>query len=164
MILYYSENSIMSTTSPSYLGRQPASPKASRVASASSRKADTRCERLLRSALWRCGLRFRKNVVSLPGKPDVVFVGPRVVVFCDGDFWHGRNWEKRISKLRQGANADYWIAKISSNMERDRAHTQQLTNSGWKVLRFWEKDILANPENIAAQIAYVVRYCLRPQD
>lgn len=146
----------MSTTSPSYKGRQPASHKASRLASASSRKGDTRCERLLRSALWHRGLRFRKNVTALSGKPDVVFVGARVVVFCDGDFWHGRNWEERVVKLSRGANADYWIAKISRNMERDRAYTRQLTDSGWKVLRFWEKDVLRDPDGIAAQIALVV--------
>ena len=143
-------------TLPSYKGRRPASQRASRMASASSRKSDTSCERLLRSALWRRGLRFRKNVDSLAGKPDVVFPSARVAVFCDGDFWHGRDWEKRIAKLEQGTNADYWIAKISRNMERDRAYTLRLTDEGWKVLRFWERDILRDPNGIAAQIACAI--------
>jgi len=127
------------------------------MAAASSRKEDTRCERLLRGALWRLGLRYRKNVASLAGKPDVVFARAQVAVFCDGDFWHGRNWEMRVTKLKQGTNAEYWVEKIARNMERDRANSRQLTDNGWKVLRFWESDILRDPEGIAAQIAYVVR-------
>jgi DNA mismatch endonuclease, patch repair protein len=153
----------MSTALPSYKGKQPASQKASRMASASSRKEDTRCERLLRNALWRLGLRFRKNIASLAGKPDVVFVRARVAVFCDGDFWHGRNWEARVTKLQQGTNAEYWVAKIARNMERDKANTCQLRDNGWEVLRFWERDILRDAESIAAQIAYVVRQRLESQ-
>ena len=134
------------------------------MASASSRKSDTSCERLLRCALWRCGLRFRKNVSSLIGKPDVVFPGARVVVFCDGDFWHGRDWDKRVAKLAQGTNADYWTAKIARNIERDRIYTQQLTEEGWKVLRFWEQDILRDPDGVAAQIACEIHRRLASRD
>lgn len=92
-------------SSPSYVGLRPASEQASKAARGSSRKTDTRCEVLLRSALFRAGFRFRKNVATLPGKPDIVFPGPKVAVFCDGDFWHGRDWERRKQKLATGTNA-----------------------------------------------------------
>jgi DNA mismatch endonuclease (patch repair protein) len=134
------------------------------MAAASSRKEDTRCERLLRSALWRLGLRFHKNVASLAGKPDAVFARAKVAVFCDGDFWHGRNWEKRVARLKQGTNADYWTAKIAKNIERDHIYTQQLTEEGWKVLRFWERDILRDPDGIAVQIACEIHHRLASRD
>ena len=117
---------------------------------AGNRRTDTSCERLLRSALWRMGLRFRKNVSTLPGKPDVVFTSRRLAVFCDGDFWHGRDWEKRQQKLAHGHNSAYWIAKIRSNRDRDRRHNEDLRKAGWVVLRLWETDILKDPERAAA--------------
>jgi DNA mismatch endonuclease (patch repair protein) len=84
---------------PSYKGLEPASAAASAAARGSSRKADTRCEVKVRSLLWRAGARFRKNVTTLPGKPDIVFPGPRLAVFCDGDFWHGKDWDERRRRL-----------------------------------------------------------------
>ncbi len=98
----------------------------------------------MRSALWRMGLRFRKNVSSLPGKPDIVFSRARVVVFCDGDFWHGRNWPQLQAQLQRGSNPQYWVPKIAYNMERDSLITQALLDAGWTVLRLWEKDIEAD--------------------
>src|SRR5262245_12485941 len=92
---------------PSYKGLRPASARASQAARGNSKKKDTRCEVTLRRALWAAGCRYRKNVPGLPGRPDVVFLGPKVTVFCDGDFWHGRDWESRRQKLRRGTNADY---------------------------------------------------------
>lgn len=139
--------------SPSYAGLRPASGRSSKAARGSSKKSDTKCEVLLRSALFRAGCRFRKNVAALPGKPDIVFAGPRLVVFCDGDFWHGRDWGTRKRKLAAGANPRYWQAKIERNMERDRDRTRQLEALGWTVLRVWETDILRDPEACAAKIA-----------
>jgi len=88
------------------------------------------------------GLRFRKNVRDLPGKPDIVFTKQRVAVFCDGDFWHGRDWPARKRKLHKGANALCWTKKIGANIQRDRLLDQDLKRLGWKVLRLWESDIL----------------------
>lgn len=88
---------------PSFAGLSPASPKATAAARAASRKTDTRCEVLLRSALHARGLRFRVNVAALPGRPDIVFVRPRLVVFCDGDFWHGRDLDARLEFSDQPA-------------------------------------------------------------
>src|SRR5713101_3726164 len=108
--------------SPSFTGLTPASHAAS-LAKRMNRSADTIHEKLLRSTLWRRGLRFRKNLKDLPGKPDIVFTGSRVVVFCDGDFWHGRHWRRLSSQLKKRANADYWRKKIRSNMIRDERTT-----------------------------------------
>src|SRR5947199_2127320 len=91
-----------------------ASEAASRAKQA-NRKRDTKPELLLRRALWALGLRYRKHVGGLAGNPDVVFKAARVVVFCDGDFWHGRDWPTLQAQLRRRHNADYWIAKIGRN-------------------------------------------------
>src|SRR5688500_16038130 len=101
---------------PSYKNFRPASQRASESL-ARNKSTNTKCERLLRSAMWRMCFRFRKNVSDLPGRPDIVFRQQRIVVFCDGDFWHGRNWAQRRRKLINGANSSYWIAKIRSNIE-----------------------------------------------
>jgi len=103
----------------SYRGRKPASERASQAAKGSSKKTDTRPELMLSRALWSAGLRYRKNPSDLPGKLDVVFLGAKLAVFCDGDFWHGRDWEARQEKLTRGHNAEYWLAKIERSIQRD---------------------------------------------
>lgn len=133
-----------SRKAPSFTGLKPASEASSR-AKRSNRRRDTQHELILRRELWRRGLRFRKNVESLPGKPDIVFTVARVVVFCDGDFWHGRKWQTLESKLNQGTNASYWSAKIASNIARDERNTRLLEESGWRVIRLWETDIKKDP-------------------
>ena len=94
---------------------------------------------------------------TLPGKPDIVFRAARLAIFCDGDFWHGRYWRRLRDALSHGANATYWEAKIARNRERDLEITAILEKQGWRVLRFWETDILADPVRAAAQI----RRCLK---
>lgn len=91
------------------------------------------------------GLRFRKNVETIPGKPDIVFTGARVAVFCDGDFWHGRKWQTLKRKLDKGTNAPYWSAKIASNIARDKRNEALLIKAGWHVIRLWETDIKKDP-------------------
>ncbi len=139
-------------TAPSYKGLRPASDRASAAAKGSSRKADTKHERLLRGELWRAGCRFRKNLAGLPGKPDIAFTRVKLAVFCDGDFWHGRDWEQRKAKLEGGSNPAYWVKKIERNIERDGENTRLLMDAGWSVMRVWESDILANPQEIARLI------------
>lgn len=141
---------------PSFKGRASASLAASAAARGASKKADTKQELKLRKALWSLGLRYRKNAADLPGRPDIVFRGARVAVFCDGDFWHGRNWQERKRKLSAGHNAPYWLAKIERNIERDRERTAMLESAGWTVLRFWETDIVRDADAIARSIAAVV--------
>ena len=127
--------------SASYKSYTPASDRASAAARGASRKKDTTPELLLSRALWRAGARYRKSHGKLPGRPDLVFLKARVVVFCDGDFWHGRNWPARKAKLAQGHNASYWTEKIEGNIARDLRNNEKLASEGWQVLRFWETDI-----------------------
>ncbi len=141
---------------PNYKGLTPASARASAAARNASRKSNTKPELVLRKALWRAGLRYRTNMSGLPGKPDLVFTKSRVAVFCDGDFWHGKNWEKRKQKLLIGTNGDYWVAKIESNMARDQDQTKLLEKNGWTVLRFWESDILKQLEQAVSIVVAAV--------
>lgn len=101
------------------------------------RSRDTKAELRLRKALWAKGYRYRKNVKSLPGSPDVAIKKYKVAVFIDGEFWHGYNWEEKRGTIKR--NRAYWIPKIERNMERDRESTQKLQEEGWLVLRFWEQ-------------------------
>ena len=140
---------------PSFKGRIPASLLSSRTKKSNTR-SDTKHEVRLRSELHRMGLRFRKNVSSLPGNPDIVFGKAGLVVFCDGDFWHGRDWAVMRRKLAHNSNASYWLAKIAANRERDRLVTRTLTRLGWKVVRVWEKDILQDVNSIAREVAALV--------
>lgn len=111
---------------------------------------DSEIELLLRKALWQKGLRYRKNVKSVFGHPDIAFIGKKVAVFCDSEFWHGYDWEHRKEdfKVRQ----EFWIPKIERNMKRDREVTERLQNDGWKVLRFWGKEIKSNLEECVSEI------------
>jgi DNA mismatch endonuclease (patch repair protein) len=140
----------------SFQGLKPASEASSR-AKRMNRSKDTKPERTLRSQLWQQGLRYRKNVRSLPGKPDIVFSGVRIVIFCDGDFWHGREWRALSRKLRSGANASYWLQKIRTNRLRDRRTSRVLSAAGWTVLRIWESEIEKAPEQVARTISEFVR-------
>jgi DNA mismatch endonuclease (patch repair protein) len=136
---------------PSFRNLRPAS-EASSNAKKRNRSSDTAHERKLRQVLWSRGVRFRKNVSTLPGKPDIVIAKSRLVVFCDGDFWHGRHWARLLAELRAGANSSYWIAKIGANRSRDCRNKRLLEKAGWTVLRFWETDIHRNPEQAAHKI------------
>ena len=142
---------------PSFRHRRSASEKASAAARGASKKSGTKPELALRRALWRAGLRYRKNVVSLPGKPDIVFKGARVAVFCDGDFWHGRDWPGRRARLAEGHNSDYWIAKIERNMERDRRNNEELARMGWTVVRVWEGDVEARLDALVDEVRALVQ-------
>jgi len=130
----------MAITAPSFNGHKPASPASSRCKQ-SNGATGTAHEVSLRRELWRSGLRFRKNSRTLPGKPDIVFPSAKLAVFCDGDFWHGRNWRQLQAKLKTGSNRGYWLAKIANNKKRDRRNTRKLQEDGWTVLRFWESEI-----------------------
>jgi DNA mismatch endonuclease (patch repair protein) len=110
---------------------------------ASVKGSDTKIEIALRKLLWRAGIRYRKNYARLPGKPDIAITKHKIAVFCDGEFWHGKNWEARKLAIRR--NLDYWAAKIERNVDRDRETGRLLVEAGWEVLRFWGEDIRKNP-------------------
>lgn len=103
---------------------------------------NTKIELLLRQELWKRGLRYRKNVKSVFGHPDIAFIGKKVAVFCDSEFWHGYDWDKRKSDIK--SNKVFWIAKIERNIARDKEVNDYLTSHGWTVLRFWGKEIQKN--------------------
>lgn len=140
---------------PRFSNFKPASEKTSQVKQR-NRSQDTKAEKLLRKELWRRGLRFRLHAADLPGKPDIVFRRARVVVFCDGDFWHGRSWQKRREKLARGTNAPYWTAKIAANVARDRRNTRTLKLAGWTVVRIWETEIMRNVDRAASRVEIAV--------
>ncbi len=105
---------------------------------------DTAIEVTLRKALWERGYRYRKNYKGLPGHPDIVLRRYKIAIFCDGEFFHGKDWEELKVRLKKSHNSEYWIRKIARNMERDEEVNKQLRNLGWCVLRFWGKDIKNN--------------------
>lgn len=140
----------------------PASSERVRFTMSRIRSSDTRAEKTLRKALWANGLRFRKNYRKLPGKPDVVFLRPRIAVFCDGDFWHGRNWPQRKRRLR--TNASYWIAKIERNRARDKKVNAELKRLGWTVIRIWESDIQSDIDASVARVTHALESIIRHAD
>lgn len=102
---------------------------------------DTSIEMLLRKALWHKGYRYRKNYKQLPGKPDIALTKYKIAIFCDSEFFHGKDWEVLKPRLEKGDNSEYWVKKISRNRERDDEINKQLLFAGWTVIRFWGKDI-----------------------
>ena len=113
---------------------------------------DTGLERLVRSELHKRGLRFRKHKSSLPGKPDIVFVKAKVVVFLDGDFWHGYRfpqWEKTLVK--------FWRNKIGETRKRDQRNFAKLRRMGWRVIRIWEHSIEKDLDGVVKKICYALK-------
>lgn len=100
---------------------------------------NSKIEILLRQELWKRGLRYRKNVKTVFGHPDIAFIGKKVAVFCDSEFWHGYDWTKRKNDIK--SNQEFWISKIERNIARDKEVNNYLTSQGWVVLRFWGKQI-----------------------
>jgi len=103
---------------------------------------DTSIEVLLRKALWHEGIRYKKNLKTLPGKPDIAITKYKIAVFCDGELWHGKNWETRKETI--STNRDYWVPKIERNITRDNENEKKLENMGWVVIRFWGGKIKKN--------------------
>ena len=112
----------------------------------SIKNKDTGIEVKLRKELWKRGYRYRKNYSKLPGKPDIVLTKYRIAIFCDSEFFHGKDWDVLKPQLEKGQNADFWIKKISRNKERDDEINKQLLFMGWTVIRFWGKEINKHPD------------------
>ncbi|MHB0859599.1 MAG: very short patch repair endonuclease [Anaerolineae bacterium] len=113
---------------------------------------DTGIEQRVRSALHRRGLRFRKHLTDLPGKPDVVFTRAKVAVFVDGDFWHGydfASWQDKVS--------DFWKVKIGKSVERDEANNRKLGELGWTVIRIWQHEVKHDLDACVEQVVQAVR-------
>jgi len=119
------------------------------------RSKDTSVEILLRKALWHEGIRYRKNMKTLPGKPDIAITKYKVAIFCDGELWHGKDWETRKETIK--TNRNYWIPKIERNITRDNENERKLESMGWVVIRFWGKKIKKNPEKCVNEIKETIR-------
>lgn len=117
---------------------------------------NTSIELALRKALWDKGYRYRKNYAAIPGKPDIALTKYKIAIFCDSEFFHGKDWEVLKPRLENGNNSEYWVKKISRNMERDEEINKQLLFLGWTVVRFWGKEIVKNPEECLAVIEELV--------
>jgi len=115
-----------------------------------NKSADTKPEQTLGRLMWGAGLRYRKHVRTLPGKPDFVLTRYKLAIFCDGEFWHGRDWEHH--KADHKSNQAFWYAKIEGNIRRDQLTNERLRAMGWTVLRFWESDIRKSPTQCLAKI------------
>ena len=106
------------------------------------RGKDTSIEIKLRQALWEKGYRYRKNYKKLPGSPDIAITKYKLAIFCDSEFFHGKDWDILKPRLSRGSNPDFWIKKIERNKQRDDENDKKLLFLGWTVIHFWGKDIL----------------------
>lgn len=112
------------------------------------RSKDTLMEIKIRSCIHRLGLRFRKNVLELPGKPDIVFPSYKVVVFLDSCFWHMCPYHYNIPKTRR----NYWFPKLIRNKEKAKEVNKKLKNEGWKIVRLWEHQVKNNFDKCITKI------------
>ncbi len=110
------------------------------------KSTDTSIELQLRKTLWRKGYRYRKNDARLPGKPDIVLTKQKIAIFCDSEFWHGKDWEVLKPRLERGSNSEFWVGKITRNKDRDDEVNKKLFFLGWTVIRFWGKEIMKNTD------------------
>lgn len=108
------------------------------------RSKNTEIECILRKALWKKGYRYRKHYTKIPGKPDIVLTKYKIAIFCDGEFFHGKNWEVQRKRIEKSNNSTYWLKKIKRNIDRDEEVNKRLRAMGWVVLRFWGEDIMRN--------------------
>ena len=108
----------------------------------SIKSKNSKIELILSKKLWSMGVRYRKNDRNIFGNPDISFKRIKIAIFVDSEFWHGKDWENNKHKIR--SNQTYWYPKIERNIERDKNVNDTLLKQGWKVLRFWGKEIEGN--------------------
>ena len=111
---------------------------------------NSQLEIALGKVLWSKGYRYRKNDKLVFGKPDFTFKKYKIAIFCDSEFWHGKDWD--IRKFDHKSNQEFWLPKIERNIERDKEVNAELTLNGWVVLRFWGKDIMKNMDECIKEI------------
>lgn len=122
----------------------------------SIRSKDTKIELILRKALWNSGIRYRKNYSKIPGKPDIVITKYKIAIFCDSEFFHGKDWDQLKPRLQKSDNGEFWVNKISKNRERDELVNKELAFMGWTVIRFWGNDIKKKTEECIRVIEEVI--------
>ena len=114
------------------------------------RGKNTKPELAFRKALWESGYRYRIDYKKLIGKPDIALKKYKTVIFIDGEYWHGHNWEKRREKIK--TNREFWIPKIERNMQRDHEVNQALKEKGYTVFRFWETEVKKNLDDCLEEV------------
>lgn len=114
------------------------------------KSSGTKIEIILAKALWKKGYRYRKNCKNVFGKPDIVMRKYKIAIFCDSEFWHGKNLKQESKRI--GTNKEFWKKKIESNIKRDNQVNKVLKKEGWTVLRFWGNDILKNQKKCIDKI------------
>lgn len=119
------------------------------------RGRDTKPELAFRKALWQAGYRYRIDYKKLVGKPDIALKKHRTVIFIDGEFWHGKDWEQRRDKIK--SNRDFWIPKIQRNIQRDAEVNLRLKEMGYTVFRFWEGEIKKELDRCLEQVLLHLR-------
>ena len=118
------------------------------------RSKDTGIEIALRTRLWHEGIRYRKNLRTLPGKPDIVITKYKIAIFCDSSFWHGKTYnEKTFDKTE---NRDFWNAKITKNIERDNVVNQMLKQCGYIVIRLTDSQIINEIDSCVLEITNTI--------
>lgn len=115
----------------------------------------TRDEVLLAKTLWQLGYRYRKNDNSVFGKPDLTFKRYKLAIFVDSEYFHGKNWETEKHRIK--TNRDFWWNKIEGNIKRDELVNTELVKKGWKVLRFWSKDVRKNLASCIREIEETIQ-------
>lgn len=118
------------------------------------RSTNSKMEVQLAKALWAVGYRYRKNDKSVFGKPDITFKKLKIAIFVDSEYFHGKDWE--INKHRIGTNREFWWNKIESNMKRDIIVNRKLKREGWKILRFWSREINKNLPKCTRKIEQLI--------
>ena len=116
---------------------------------------NTKIEIILAKAMWQAGIRYRKNDKSVKGTPDFVMKGLKIAIFCDSEFFHGKDWDTQ--KARIGTNREFWIKKIEANINHDKVVNEELTAAGWSVIRFWGKDIKKDVQSCVEQIYLTIK-------
>ncbi len=115
----------------------------------------TKIEVALSKALWSKGYRYRKNNRTVLGTPDLTFKKFKIAVFVDSEFWHGKDWKENKNKIK--SNQEFWYNKIEANIKRDKKVNKELKKQGWKVLRFWGKEIEKHLEQCVLKIITVYK-------
>lgn len=118
------------------------------------RNKNTKMEIVLGKALWVKGYRYRKNDRTVFGKPDITFKKLKIALFVDSEFFHGKDWVN--SKKRIKTNRKFWWNKIETNIKRDIEVNKRLKKEGWKILRFWSKDLEKNLLNCTRKIEQTI--------
>lgn len=115
---------------------------------------NTKIERLLAKSMWTRKIRYRKNVKTIFGKPDFAITKYKIAIFCDSEFFHGKDWE--IQKERIKTNKEFWVKKIEGNIKRDNMVNKTLKQEGWVVARFWGEQIKKDVDKCVDEISLLI--------